>query len=277
MTAIFAIISSLCYGCADFTGGLATRRSPIFAVTIVSQAAGLLTVLALLPVMGGLDSFADVLVWGMTAGIFGAAGVSILYHGLATGYAAIVSPLSALTGAIIPVLFGLLLGERPTSMDWVGISLAVPAVLLLSMEDGSPSDHVARSVRWGLISGLGFAGFFILISRCGAHSGVAPLVAARMGGLPVLLAIALIRRQRLVPVRGTRLAVLGAGVLDMAANVFFLLAARSGLLIIATTIVALYPAPTVLLQRIVVGEKMSALRLAGLVLAVLGVVFIAGG
>ena len=93
----------------------------------------------------------------------------------------------------------------------------------------------------------------------------------------MLLGIAFIRRQRLVLVRGSRLAVLGAGVLDMGANVFFLLAVRSGLLIIATTITALYPAPTVLLQRLILGEKITALRLAGLVLAVLGVVFIAAG
>lgn len=277
MTAIYAILCSLCYGCADFAGGLAARRSPVFAVAIVSQLVGAVTILALLPIMGGADSFAEVWKWGMSAGIVGSAGVVMLYHGLATGYAAIVSPLSALTSAVIPVLFGLILGERPDAMDWAGIALAVPAVLLLSMGDGKGSGQVSLSIRWGLLSGLGFAGFFILISRCGENSGMAPLVAARMGGIPVLLGIAFIRRQRLVLVRGSRLAVLGAGILDMGANVFFLLAVRSGLLIIATTITALYPAPTVLLQRLLLGEKITALRLAGLVLAVLGVVFIAAG
>lgn len=275
MTVVFAVLSSLFYGCADFTGGLAARRSPILSVVIWSQFMGAVTVLAVQPLLGPFHLSLDSWIWGMAAGMAGSAGIGFLYHGLSTGLAAIVSPVSAVIGTILPVLFGVFVGERPDLLDWMGVGLAVPATVLLAMERDYSGHSVKDSLCSGFISGLGFGGFFILISRSGDDSGLLPLLAARTAGVPALLLLALVRRQPLILASGTRIATLGAGILDMGANILFLLATRSGLLIVASTLVALYPAPTVLLQKIVFHEKMGVLRLAGFIMAITGIVCIA--
>jgi len=188
-----------------------------------------------------------------------------------------VSPTAALTGAALPVMFGVLAGESPDPITWIGVAVSLPAVVLLSTERGDGRGAVGTSLRMGLISGLGFGGFFIFLSRSGSDGGLWPLVAARSASVPVLFALTAIRGRPLVLTPGSRWSTLAAGVMDMAANIFFLLAARSGLLIIASVVTALYPAPTVLLQRLVYKERLGPMRLIGLVLALAGVALIGLG
>lgn len=277
MVTLFAALSALTYGCADFTGGLASRKSPVSAVVAWSQAVGILIALIAIPLLGGSPPTLDTWLWGAAAGLAGAAGLGFLYQGLSTGLAAVVSPTAALTSAALPVFFGFLLGERPGSTTWIGVALALPAVLLLSVERGDGKSEVLKSLRTGLIAGLGFGGFFILLSRTGEDSGIWPLVAARSASVPLLLIFTKIRRKSLVLEKGSRRATIGAGALDMVANVFFLLASRSGMLITASVVTALYPAPTVILQRIVFKEKLGVLRIVGLALALAGIALIGLG
>ena len=277
MVTLFAALSALAYGSADFTGGLASRKSSVSAVVAWSQAVGIIVALITIPLFGASTPSIEALLWGAAAGIAGAAGLGFLYQGLATGLAAVVSPTAALTGAAIPVFFGVLLGERPETITWIGVAIALPAILLLSMERGDGKGAVLSSLRTGLIAGFGFGGFFILLSRTGADSGIWPLVAARSASVPLLLAFSLIRRKPLTLVKGSRGAALGAGILDMVANIFYLMASRSGMLITAVVITALYPAPTVVLQRMVFKEKLGTLRIAGLVLALAGIALIGLG
>lgn len=274
MVTLFAVLSALSYGIADFSGGLAGRKSPVSAVVAWSQAVGIIVALIAVPIIGGTKLTAWAWLWGALAGLCGAAGLSSLYRGLATGLAAVVSPTAAVAGTALPVLAGFLLGERPGLLTWLGVALAIPAVLLLSVEHGDHKGAVMKSLKMGLIAGLGFGGFFIFIARTPDNSGIWPLVAARSASVPALIIITLIQRKPLALVKGSRLAALGAGAMDMAANVFYLLAARSGMLITAVVITALYPAPTVLLQRMVFKERLGPARIAGLILALTGVVII---
>ena len=184
---------------------------------------------------------------------------------------------AALAGAALPVFFGVLIGERPEILTWIGVAVALPAILLLTIERGDGKGAVMKSLRTGIIAGLGFGGFFILLSRTGDDSGIWPLVAARTASVPFLLILTKIRRMPLTLTRGSVKTTLGAGILDMVANVFYLLASRSGLLITAAVITALYPAPTVLLQRLVLKERLSVVRLAGLALALTGIALIGLG
>lgn len=277
MVVLFAALSALTYGVADFTGGLASRRSPVSAVVAWSQGIGIPVALAAVWMLGdeppGLDSW----LWGMAAGLSGAAGLGFLYQGLATGLASVVSPTAAVTGAAFPVLVGVLLGERPELITWGGVAITIPAILLLSAERGDARGEALKSLRTGLIAGLGFGGFFILLSRTGEDSGLWPLVAARSASVPALVAVTLAQGKSFVLRKGSRGAALVAGALDMAANIFYLLAARSGMLITASVITALYPAPTVLLQRMVFKEAMGWRKVAGLVLAVAGMALIGLG
>ena len=152
MVIIYALLSALSFGTADFLGGFSSRRNATTATVAWSQGAGLLTVLIAAPLMGGSSVvFAD-LGWGILGGMAGAVGVVILFHGLSTGLASIVSPVAALSGAVLPVLFGLLIGERPPLLTWMGVVLSLPAILLLSWEKGDTRNHVFGSVRLGLLA-----------------------------------------------------------------------------------------------------------------------------
>ncbi len=277
MVVLFASLSALTYGAADFYGGFATRKNSAVTVVAWSQAIGLLIALFATPLLGEATVVTQDILWGIAAGVSGAIGVAFLYHGLASGLASIISPVAALTGAILPVFFGVVTGEQPTPLSWIGVSLAIPAILLLSLEKGERSAHQIRSFQMGFLAGVGFSGFFILIAQTGDSSGMWPLVAARAVTVPLFLMTLLLRKRPIRLVKGSRRYAFTGGILDMGANIFYLLASRSGLMITAVVITALYPAPTVLLQRLFLGEKLTPLRIGGLVLAITGAALIGIG
>lgn len=269
MWLLFAAVSATFYGAADFCGGLATRRSSVLATIVGSQLCGLALAAAAAPLVGpNAPRLAD-LAWGAAAGLSGAAGLAVFYRALASTVIAVASPAAAVSGAALPVLFGLLLGERPALWGWIGLPLALVAIAALTSPGAGTRDRAQsrRALLLGLASGVGFAGFFILVSRAAPPSGLWPLVAARVASVTTLAAVALATRRavRLEPT--ARLPAALAGLLDMAANVFYVLAARAGLLALVAVVVSLYAAPTVLLARIVLGERLTSWRVAGLVLA----------
>lgn len=277
MVVLYALLSAFSFGTADFLGGFSSRRNSATAAVLWSQGAGLLAVLVAAPLLGAAAVSGADLLWGIAGGLSGAVGVLLLFTGLANGLSAIVSPLAALTGAVFPVLFGLILGERPPLLTWTGVALALPAILFLSWEPTVSDQRVARSVQFGVLSGLCFGGFFILISASSGDSGMWPLVAARIATVPIFAALLFIRKKPIILHKGTRRYTILSGVLDMSANVFYLLAFRTGYLIPAVVLTALYPAPTVLLQNLFLREKLTILRILGLILSITGAVFIGLG
>ena len=287
MAVLLAALSALMYGSADFSAGYATRRNPVFAVLVVSQLTGALAALAALPFLEPAVPRAADLLWGAGAGLCGAVGLVALYRGIAETPVAVVSPVSALVGALVPMAFGLILGERPSPLAWAGTALCLPAAVLLSLETGRAGEAAARrAVRRGLLLGLvagaGFGGFFVAMSRTPAASGLWPLLAARATSVSAVLLVLAVTRGR--GARG-RLAVaardlgwvLAGGLLDMGANIAFLLAARSGLLVLVTVITATFPGPTVLLARLIMGQRLGPARGAGLAMAIAGVALIGAG
>jgi drug/metabolite transporter (DMT)-like permease len=273
MWILLAALSAVCYGAADFCGGFASRRAQVLSILLASQLCGLALSVVAAPVAGPNQPTAADLVWGAAAGLAGAAGLGVFYRALASTVISVASPAAAVSGAALPVLFGFLLGERPSILAWAGLPLALAAVLALSLQQGRGVDrHAARrALGLGTIAGLGFAGFFILMSRTGPGSGLWPLVAARTTSVTgLLLATLIVGRPVMLP-PGSRLPAVLAGVLDMAANVLYLLAARRGLVSLVAVVVSLYAAPTVLLARLVLREKLTGLRVAGLALAIAAV------
>ncbi len=277
MTILLSLISALLYGVADFSGGSATRKNSVFSVMLLTQSAGLLVVGLAAPLTGPNSPSAADLAWGTLAGVLGFSGVAALYAGLAKHTAAIVSPLSALVGAVLPAAFGaLFLGERPSGFALAGAALCLPAILCLAYEKGETADRakLKASFLYGLVAGLGFGGFFVAISRTSPGSGLWPLAGARGATLAMVGAILLFRRRGFAVARPDVRTALFAGAADMAANVFFLLATRTGLLIIATLVTSLYPAPTVILARVFHGQRISVPRAAGIAFALAGVALI---
>ena len=273
MTALFSFISAILYGVADFSGGHATRRNSVFAVMILSQLAGLALAIVAAPLVGPNAPLAADFAWGLVAGFLGSGGLAALYRGLAEHRAAIVSPLSALVGALVPAAFGAVLGERPSALALVGAVLCLPAIFLLSYEKGETADRaeLRASLLYGLVAGLGFGCFFIAISRTSPGSGLWPLLASRAASILTTLAIILFGKTSIAVARADRPVALFAGMADMGANIFFLLATRSGLLILVTLITSVFPAPTVILARIFHGQRISVPRAAGIALALAGV------
>jgi drug/metabolite transporter (DMT)-like permease len=275
---VLATVCAVVYGTADFFGGLATRRSQVFAVVVLSQMAGLALVVVLLPFLPETLTTAT-LAWGMAAGVSGAAGLVLFYRALAIGVMSVVAPLTATASAILPVLFGLATGERPEPVALGGVVLALLAVLLVSR---SSSSVVAAGPDYGsvltsLAAGAGFGGFFILLSQSSADSGMWPLFGARLTSITLIALLALITRRTLRPGSGALPIIIAAGALDMIANVLFTLAQQRGLLSLVAVLVSLYPASTLLLARYVLGERLNTVQMVGIGFALAAVALIAAG
>lgn len=276
MAILLGLAAALTYGAGDFVGGLVTRRAPLFSVVLLSQVAGTTLLLASVPFFTDSGPTASALVWGGASGAAGATGVLFLYKGLAAGKMGVVAPITSVEAAVIPVVWGLASGERPEAVALAGVVVALLAVLLVagfepSAAAGSHTGRLAPGVADAVVAGLAFGLFFVLLDGAGDDTGLWPLVGGRTASLTVLTVLVLVRRERIVAAPGTRLPIVAAGVLDVAANLLYLLSTREGLLSIVAVLTSMYPASTILLARIVLGERMGRLQLAGLALAVAGV------
>jgi drug/metabolite transporter (DMT)-like permease len=281
MAVFLAVLSAAGFGGADFIGGLASRRASAVSVVVTAHLVGLALVALVAPWWGtGGPASADLL-WGAAAGAAGAGGLVILYHALATTRFSVAAPAAALLGAVVPLLFGVAIGERPDPVAWVGVALALPAILMIGVSRGEgEADRplVRRAILLGGLAGVLFGLFGILISRTADTSGVWPLLGSRLASVPVIAGLALVRgRPLLVEGRGLGLAMM-AGAADMTANMLLLAALHEpGLVSLVLLVSSLYPAGTVLLARVVLDERMHRVQIAGLLLAGLGVSLIAVG
>ena len=284
MAILLGLAAAATYGAADFTGGLVSRRANPLCVVLLSQLGGLALLALMLPFFEGALT-ARAIAWGAAAGVGGGGGVVFLYSGLARGRMSVIAPITAVEAAIIPVVYGLVSGETPSAAALAGVVIALFAVALVSSpkEDAGDSVEVARSrlaqpgISDALAAGLGFGSFFIFLSKAGADTGLWPLMGTKFSSIALVAAAAVVSRSSVRPPPGTLSAILAAGLLDVGANVFYLVASRRGLLSLVAVLTSLYPASTVLLARVVLRERMTRVQVAGLALVVTGVALIAGG
>src|SRR3954470_1233219 len=239
MAYLLALGSALLYGAADFTGGLATRRAGTIPVVVLSQTSGLILLGLILPLLPEASpSHADLL-WGAAAGLTGGIGVALLYRALAIGIMAVVAPTTAVCAVVIPVVVSVLLGERPVPLAVLGIVLGLASIVLVSQqhsEGQAVSNHegVPRTRRSGvgtaLASGVLIGFFFLTLAQTKPDAGMWPILVARSVSVTLFGAVAMTRRISLrMPARMAGLTLL-CGVIDMLANVLYLLATRRGLL-----------------------------------------------
>jgi drug/metabolite transporter (DMT)-like permease len=276
MSLVLALLSSVVLGSADFVGGLAARRALAGVVVIWSNAVGLAMALVVVLLLPAHLSAAD-LGWGLLAGTCGSLGAVLLYRALAVAAMSVVAPTAAAAAAVIPVLAGLLMGERLSPAGGAGITAALVAVVLTSRTaaDRHWRPHVRRGAGYALLAGVAFGVFLVVLARASAASGLWPLVAARTASLTVLLGLALGRGLSLRPTgTATRLSAL-AGVLDMTANVLFLVAIQAGTLAVVGLLASLSPLGTVLLAGIVLKERLRPVQGTGIVLAMTSVLLLA--
>lgn len=281
MTALLlSMLAAAGYGISDFVGGIASRRAHALQVVVVSYPLSVPAVALLAGFVPGAAG-PNALLVGLLSGVFGGVAVLWFYIALAEGPMSVVSPLTALLVAGLPLGVGMLLGERPGPLALAGAALAVVAVVLVSRQeqaavDETPVVRFSRRVAWLTVgSGAAFGAYFVALDQIPEGTGLWPLAASRVGATVVVVLAALAARRR--PATGTpaRLAV-AAAALDVLGNVAFLYALQAGLLSLVSVIGALYPAWTVLLARLVLGERTSRTQQSGLVLAAVAIGLIAG-
>ncbi|MEV5515192.1 EamA family transporter [Streptomyces flaveolus] len=272
---LLALGSSLAYGCADFLGGLGARKAHVLRTVVVAAPASLAVELLLWPVLGATFS-TGALTWGAASGVASAAAFALLYRTLAIGPMNVLSPITALVSAMLPVGVGLLQGEHLGLAGLLGLPLALVAVVLVSAGHGGGA---ARPSRTALLpafgAGAAIALQLVFLHQAPSDSGVAPLIVGRAVSSAVTLAAAGLMFRRLGTEKPAYAVSAAAGVLDSVANLLFLLAARSGDLAVVAVITALYPAGTVLLARGVLAERVHRGQLVGLGTAAVAVSLLA--
>jgi len=279
MAIFLALGAAAFYGSSDFIGALASRRVAVLSVAFGAQVAGLVTIALVIPFLGATVVTGGDLVAGAAAGVFGGLGLLAVYRCLATGPMSVVAPTTALSASAVPVLAGLLLGERPGASAVLGIAVAFVAVALITREapePGAPSRRIDLSVVGPSLVAGGILGlFFVFLGGASDEAGLWPLLAARLTSVPILGV--LLARRRLPVVRDRRLlgVILVSGVLDMAANVLFLLASHQGMLAVVSAITGLYPASTIVLAQTRLKERIAPVQATGLGIAACAAVLVA--
>jgi drug/metabolite transporter (DMT)-like permease len=271
MSVPIALPTAFAYGVADFAGGLAAKRAPVLAVTAVVQLAGLLVLAPMMWLLPGHPS-AGALGVGALAGIAGVGGLLLYLRALAVGPMGVVAPLSAVVGAGLPLLVGVLGGERLGPVTLLAVGVALVAILLATAGTGREAGTRLGPLL-GLAAGVGFGLFFIGLDATPSDSGLWPLLAGRVVTVTLLAVLILVRRSTARP---NRLMIV-SGVADSAANAGFLLATRLGDLGVSAVVVSLYPVVVVVLARVVLGERLSPLQLTSAGLALGASVLLAAG
>ncbi len=277
-----ALGSAALYGAADFLGGLGARRTSTIAVVAVSQLVGLMLLAVMLVWLPDADPRTHDLLWGGAAGLAGGIGVALLYRALAVGRMAVVAPTTAVCAVAIPVTAAMLLGERVAAGRLIGMGLAIVAIVLVSqqraVDEGQDHPLMSRRIPPGLglalMSGVAIGFFFLALARTAATAGLWPLLAARVVSVGLFAASAVVSGRSLRMAAPVAAIVIAAGVVDMLANALYLIATRYGSLSVVVTLSSLYPASTVILARVILGERLSALQGVGIACALTAVVLI---
>lgn len=258
-------VSSLLYGLGDFLGGEGAKR--VSAATVVLWAGVVSIPLIALSalIVGGHVTGRDL--WaGAAAGSAGALGLVSLFAGLGKGQAAAVAPSAAAVSGVFPLLVALTAGDTLSPLEWAGVAVAVPAIVLCSWV-ADPGEVPLGGLWYGFLAGIGFGGYTILIDLTAPSSGLLPLVPARVATAVVVAGLAATGAWSVSSFRSSpRRIVIGNGVLDTAGNVALLLALRAGSLARVAIAASFYPAVTVLLARFVNAERLRVRQVVGVVL-----------
>ena len=290
MVVLLGLAAAVLYGGGDFLGGMATRRAHVLTVLMLVETAAVIVAVAAAVIFGGPASLPG-LAWGFSAGAIGGLGLIIFYVGLAAGPMSVVAPVSGLVATVLPVAVALTGGERPGAGVYAGALLCLVAIVLASSasETDDPGDRggagrtgrahpprrLGRAIAYGTASGVSFGLFFLLIRNAGQSGEVWPVAAGRIGELAVVLAAAAVLRPGLRGLRGgIPLAAVSAGVIDVVANLCYVAATRIGAFGLAVVLASLYPGVTVLLARVVLGERLRWIQRVGLGLAAIGILLV---
>ncbi|WP_300402595.1 DMT family transporter [Nocardioides sp.] len=274
MAIVLSLCAALAYGLSDFVGGVVSRRISPWTIAFMAQLGGALAILVLSLLVDGSPRGTDV-GWALLAGLGNGVGTAFLYRGLSSGRMGVVAPISGVGAALVPLLVGLVTGERPGLLAWVGILAALPAIWLVAREPApdpsTTSGSAASGVVDGVLAGLGFGLLFAALGQIPEESGLLPLALNQVVGTTIVAGLALAMGHAFWPRRPMAYVGMVSGILGAAATVLFLIATQTGLLTISAVITSLYPAFTVLLAAALLRERIHRDQGVGLLLCAVAV------
>ncbi len=275
---MLAIASALLVGGADFTGGFLSRTVSPFRVAALAQVVGVALALpTALLVYSERVAHGDV-AWSAASGVAVGVGLVAFYSAMTRGLISLVAPVTAVTGAVVPVVYAFGSGERPATAAVVGIVLAIAAIGLVSLAPGAPPRSASAGglgpLPVAFAAGILFGLFYVCFARVHEDAGMWPVAISRVASATVVVALALgvtggLAVQRpVVP----RIALIGA--LEFGAAVTLLLALQRGPVSVASVLASLYPVTTMFLAALVLRERLRGLQLVGVALALVAVMLI---
>jgi drug/metabolite transporter (DMT)-like permease len=274
---VLALGSSVSWGISDFLGGLQTRRASALGVLLVTQPVGLVLALVVALTVGGDPLSTRAAAYAVGAGAIGVVALGAFYRAMALGSVSVVATIGAL-GIAVPVVAGIAGGDSPSALAAVGAVLAFGGAIAVAWEpDPEWRSANAASIGLAALAGVGFGLFFWGLDLSAPPNPAWTVVGARVGGVATLLCAAAVVRPRLPLDRSRVPALTTIALCDILANSLFALATDRGLLSLVAVAGSLYSAVTVLLARVILGERFDRVRQAGFVVAFLGVAALAGG
>ncbi len=282
MVTLLSLLTAALFGTSDFLAGVLGRRLKILEVMVGSHIVGLASITVVSVAAAGKFSAVDV-GWGGLAGIAGFVGLALLYRGLARGPMGVVAPLTAIMAAAVPALWGILLeGDVLGWAAWAGIGAAFLAIGLVSWstngDEADDADITMAGIGEALLGGVGFGFMFVILAQTEAASAPWPIVGARLVTASALVIFFVSQRRQMFPrARPSLLLVVAVGFIDTAANAVFLYAQQRGSLTVVGVLSALYPVATVFLARVFLGERLTPVRQAGFVTAMVATALLAFG
>jgi drug/metabolite transporter (DMT)-like permease len=272
---VLGLASAIAWGAGDFGGGWASRRAPVFGISLVVQLLGVALAVGLAILAREPAPDATVVAISVAAGASVAVGILALYQGLAVGRMGVVAPVTGVIAATMPVVAGIAMAGWPAVTVVAGIALALVAVVLVSRVPGE--DGQRSGLELALMAGVGIGGFNILVGFLPDGQVFGPLVVVKITAAAIICGIVILGRQAWRIPRSTLPVAIAVGLFDMSGNALYVLATQAGRLDIAATLSSLYPVTTILLAMILLGERVTRSHAAGIVAAAAAIALIAAG
>ena len=263
----FAFLSSIFWGFGGFFAGQASRRGSLLPTLTLDIFIGLFLVVPLAFSIADTFTWRDFLIGGL-AGLFGMSGAAFLYAGMKKAAYVTVIPVSGVAGALFPVLWGLVDGDSLSVLQIAGILVGLISIALASGVSLQTFKGPIAGLRDGILAGLGFGGFYIVIENTSNDTEPWVAVASRLFPLLILIFILFLIKDKPKPSKEAFPFIVGSGLSNACASTCFLLAVNRGLLSVTSLLSALYPAITVVLAHFLIKEKMTRTQVFGVLAAI---------
>lgn len=269
------VLGALSFGAGDFAGAYAARRAGALVVVAGAHGVGLIALLGGVAIVRPPLPEPEAIAIGLAAGVAGVAGLGALYRGMTLGSMGLVTSLAGAGSLALPLIAGAVLGARVAPLQLVGIACAA---LAAAAAGGASRDEVGRrSLLLALAAAVSFGAWYVLLDFAAREGDpLWALVFSRSGSTLIAAAIVAARGRwdrASVPIG----IVVAAGLFDVGGNALYVVARESIHLGLAAALVGLYPIVTMILARLIIGERLPRLGQLGVALALLGIVLVSAG